>query len=88
VFSSVLRVVVCVCVVRLSSGMHRVELLVESNDSNYLYIGVVGRGWSSNSSALNASGAWSLQADGYVYDNGTGSSTGSSYRSGDRVRGL
>ena len=60
---------------------------MESNDSNYLYIGVVGRAWSSNSSALNGAGAWSLQADGYVYDNGSGSSTGSNYRNGDKVGG-
>ncbi len=61
------------------------EFLVESNDSNYLYIGVAGRSWTSNSNALNGAGAWSLQADGYVYDNGSGGSYGASYRNGDRV---
>ncbi len=58
---------------------------MESNDSNYLYLGVVSRAFGSNSSAMNSAGVWTLQADGYVYDNGSGAGYGASYRNGDRV---
>jgi hypothetical protein len=64
------------------------EVLVESNESNYLYFGLMGRGWGhGKSAAFNKSGCWSIQADGYMYDNGSGSSHGSraQLRSGARV---
>ena len=80
-----LFVVVCG---RWSSGVHEVEVKVEANQSNYMYIGVVNDSWSANSVAFNKSNGWSMQADGYVYDNGSGRSLGSSnqLRSGDRVK--
>ena len=63
------------------------ELLVESNDSNYLYVGVVGREWSDFATAFNKANGWSLQADGYVYDNGSGQGMGQAakLRTGARV---
>ena len=64
--------------------MHVVELLVESNESNYLYVGVVGREWSDFATAFNKANGWSLQADGYVYDNGSGQGMG--VRRSDQVR--
>ena len=63
---------------RWSSGSRYMEVLVESNESNYLYFGLMGRGWGhGKSAAFNKSGCWSIQADGYMYDNGSGSSHGS-----------
>jgi hypothetical protein len=62
-----------------------VEVLADANDSNYWYFGVVGRSFGGWSSALNSAGAWTLQADGYVYDNGTGAGTGNAIRTGDRA---
>ena len=50
---------------------------MESNESNYLYIGLMGRGWRyGDECSLNKKGSWSLQADGYLYDNGNSSSIG------------
>ena len=70
---------VCVCVrCRLSSGSHRLEVEVEANTSNYLYIGVISDSVTDFATAMNKAGMWTVQADGYVYDNGSGSSKGAS----------
>ncbi len=65
--------------------MYRVEVLADNNDSNYWYFGVISRSWTNWSSAMNSAGVWTLQADGYIYDNGSGSGTGNTIRSGDRA---
>ena len=67
--------------------MHNFDLVVESNSSNYLYVGIVGDSWSDFATAFNKAGGWSLQADGYVYDNGSGANMGAGAKltSGSRV---
>ena len=51
---------------------------MEANTSNYLYIGVISDSVTDFGTAMNKAGMWTVQADGYVYDNGSGSSKGAS----------
>ena len=88
VWSRFIVVLFCfVLLCRWSAGVHVVELAVESNDGAYLFVGVIGEGWTDFATAFNQGGGWSLQADGYVYDNGSGTDMGSGAKleSGSRV---
>lgn len=62
-----------------------IEVDIVANDSNYLYIGVVGPGFTDRTNSMAGASSWCMQADRYLYREGSDVGRGESIRSGLRL---